>query len=243
MATPSTVVPVPDQPLPLSPIDLYARACERKSRQSHQAMPNDIWVPDVPQTLDSMSVILENQARIFASVALYPSFAPSEVARVTVPIRKGETRTSFKFPELHKSVAETVAPSITSTWFHNDDDGRHFDNEHSSCVMGKFTCDNVVCKKRCWGSKVVAILIRGYARNGYTAIVFNQRCRSCGRLGNFMLDKSSYVERVAYRLKKWAGVMVARPSFKRRTGPPHEREFCEGCKVGVCPQTVDIMSH
>ena len=243
VAIPSTVVSVPDQVIPLSLTHLYARARDRKNRQSRQATPNDIWTPNLPQTLNLKSMILENQARVFASSILYPSFAPSGVARATVPMRKRETRTSFKFPELHKSVAEAVASSITSTWFHDDDDGRSSDNEHSSCVMGTFTCDNTACIKNCWSSKVVAILIKGYARNGYTAIVFNQRCRLCDRLGDFKLDENSYVERVAYRLKEWAGVMVARPSFERRRGPPHEKEVCEGCKAGVCPHTVDIMSR
>lgn len=153
---------------------------------------------------------------------------------------KEEARTSFTFPDLHQSVAEAVAPEISSPWFNDDGEDEDFSTEYSTCIMGRFTCNNSSCKKRSWGSKVVAIVIRSYARNGYTAIVFNQRCKSCDHLGTLKMDHQSYIERVAYRLKRWAGVAVARPPFNAKTGPPHERELCEGCKKGVCPQTVDF---
>jgi hypothetical protein len=55
---------------------------------------------------------------------------------------------------------------------------------------------------------MVIIQIRGYSGNGYNAVVFNQRCRSCDWLGALTLDEKSYIDRVAYRLKKWAGVAV-----------------------------------
>jgi hypothetical protein len=43
----------------------------------------------------------------------------------------------------------------------------------------------------------------------------------------------SYVERVAYRLKKWCGVELERP------------EFCEGCKAGHCGEgrRIDGLVH
>lgn len=84
---------------------------------------------------------------------------------------------------------------------------------------------------------MVAILIRGYPGNGYNALVFNQRCKSCNWLGNLKLDKESNVDRVVYRLKKWADVPVEQPFFNHKEGPPHESALCEGCKRGVCRQT------
>jgi len=103
--------------------------------------------------------------------------------------------------------------------------------------MGRFTCQNDGCATSGWSSKMVAILIRGYSENGYNAVVFNQRCKTCNKLGDFTLNKESYVERVSYRLKKWAGVQVEQPHYTEKTGPPHLRDFCEGCKQGYCQQS------
>ena len=102
--------------------------------------------------------------------------------------------------------------------------------------MGKFKCDNDDCPKNGWSSKKVAILIRGYPENGYSAVVFNQRCKSCKRFGTLALDETSYVERVAYRLKKWAGVPMEEQRHFARDGPPHRSELCEGCRRGYCQQ-------
>jgi len=105
--------------------------------------------------------------------------------------------------------------------------------------MGKFACNNRGCPTRGWSSRKVSTLIRGYPENGYDAVVFNQRCQSCNELGGLTLDKDSYVERVAYRLKKWAGVWMERQDYAGGAGPPHKRELCEGCKRGYCQQRYD----
>jgi hypothetical protein len=90
-------------------------------------------------------------------------------------------------------------------------------------------------EKTGWGSKQVAIHIRGYPGNGYNAIVFLQRCDSCNRLGELSLNNNSYVERIVYRLKKWAGVAVAQPFYGGEDGRgPHRSDLCEGCKAGYC---------
>ncbi|KAF1956998.1 hypothetical protein CC80DRAFT_394983, partial [Byssothecium circinans] len=148
----------------------------------------------------------------------------------------GETRTSFMFPSLHQNVANAVSDKIASTRFHGKDDDRDSTNEYSTHVMGKFRCNNQACSTGGWGSKKVAILIRRYPKNGYNAVVFNQRCRSCNRLGTLTLDEESYVDRVAYRLKKWAGVPMEQQQYTRKEGLPHESSLCEGCKRGVCRQ-------
>jgi hypothetical protein len=79
-------------------------------------------------------------------------------------------------------------------------------------------------------------VIREYPNNGYNAVIFNQHCHVCNELGNLSIDKDSYVERVKYRLKKWAGVQMERPHYVKKKGLPHKRDLCEGCKVGCCRQ-------
>ncbi|KAF2242405.1 hypothetical protein BU26DRAFT_524525 [Trematosphaeria pertusa] len=152
---------------------------------------------------------------------------------------KPEAPISFTFPELHEDVENEVSDEIGSTRFREKHSKRDCNNEHPTNVMGKFKCNNNACSKAGWTSKKVAILIRGYPRNGYNAVVFNQRCKSCNRLGTLILDEQSYVDRVAYRLKKWAGVYMERQSYDRKKGLPHESELCEGCKRGVCRQAFD----
>ncbi|KAI1776673.1 zinc-binding domain-containing protein [Hypoxylon cercidicola] len=141
---------------------------------------------------------------------------------------KNEAKTSYMFPSLHQDVSEAVSSDIPRTWFNKQNGGAH--HEYSTHVMGTFKCDNGGCSNHGWGSKKVAILIRGFSGNGYNAVVFNQRCRSCNKLGTMTLDETSYIERVAYRVKKWAGVTLEEQPHDGRTGPPHKTELCEGCQ-------------
>lgn len=157
--------------------------------------------------------------------------------------RKVETREFFTYPELHQSVAEAIAPQTSLSWFYEDNHNSRHNREHSTKVMGKFVCNNTACKKQSWGSKIVAVWIKEHARRGYSAVVYNQRCRSCDFLGDLTMDKECYIERVAYRLKKWAGVEMERPPFEPKKGPPHETELCEGCKRGVCPQVKGLETY
>ncbi|ROV97971.1 hypothetical protein VMCG_06974 [Cytospora schulzeri] len=108
---------------------------------------------------------------------------------------------SYTFPQLHHEVSSVVSGEIGSTWY-NRQAGGNSNKEYSTYVMGKFKCNNNKCPKNAWSSKRVAIRIRGYPNNGYNAVVFNQRCESCNRLGILTLNKTSYVERVSYRIKK-----------------------------------------
>ncbi|KAF2865080.1 zinc-binding domain-containing protein [Massariosphaeria phaeospora] len=152
---------------------------------------------------------------------------------------KGETRTSFMFPSLHQNISQAVSNHIASATFHQNDSDRNTTNEYSTHVMGKFKCNNSSCSKKGWGSKKVAILIRGYSKNGYNAVVFNQSCKSCNQLGTLTLDEKSYIDRVTYRLKKWAGISAEQPNYAPKDGPPHESSLCEGCKRGLCSQNSD----
>ncbi|KAF9695387.1 hypothetical protein EKO04_006315 [Ascochyta lentis] len=180
----------------------------------------------------NMTSLIQRFSR--ALVSANPGTNVTSTARVNVikPIR--ETRELFMFPELHSYVADAVSTDISATWFNKDDEDELFNQEWFTHVMGRFICNKDTCKKQFWDSRKVPIEIRGYNDNGYSAIVYNQRCKSCDQLGTFELDKRSYIERVAYRLKKWAGVEMEAPPFNGIEGPPHERAYCEGCKRGKC---------
>jgi hypothetical protein len=150
---------------------------------------------------------------------------------------KEEART-FLIPWLHEEVVDAVSDEIALTWFHENDSDEGSNNEWPTNIMGSFKCGNNACYKKGWGSKKVAMLIRGYPRNGYNAVVYNQRCRSCEWLGILKLNEQSYIDRVAYWLKIWAGVPVERPNRrKRKKTPPHESSLCEGCRSGICQQS------
>jgi hypothetical protein len=146
-----------------------------------------------------------------------------------------ETRKTFTFPELHEKVVDAVSDEMATPWFRPDDgdDGRR--NKYHTNVVGKFKCTNKACSKKGWSSGVVATVIKGYRLNGYNAVVFNQNCKKCKQLGTFTMDEQTYVDRVAYRIKKWAGVSEAtRPFDSSKRTKPHESSLCEGCKQGVC---------
>jgi hypothetical protein len=147
---------------------------------------------------------------------------------------KAETETSFMFPLLHQHVVNAVSHSMASLpLFHETDSDMGVRNQYNTHVMGRFRC---TCGAKGWASKKVAILIRRYAGNGYNAVVFNQRCKVCDRLGTLTLDENSYVDRVAYWVQKWAGVQVERPPHSSKKTKPHESALCEGCKRGLCGQ-------
>jgi hypothetical protein len=206
-----------------------------QERRLDGGMSTNTW-PRGP-AMDPRSLLLEQFARMLVSkIRVPPTMTTNpQIARERVPQQPTqEMREFFTFPELHPNIADAVSPEISSTWFNSDDDDDDVDDECLTHVMGKFTCTKKTCKKRFWGSKKVSIEIRGYDDNGYSAVVYNQRCKSCNDLGTFELDIPSYVERVAYRLKKWAGVEMKAPPFNEIQGPPHEQAYCEGCKRGKC---------
>jgi hypothetical protein len=203
--------------------------------QGHgESMPTNTQ-PMAP-TIDPLSPMVKQFAQMLLSAFPPTKTTNPKRARKSVPQLPQETRKFFTFPALHPNVADAVSPEIPSTWFNSDVSDGAFDEDYNTHVMGKFTCTNKKCKKRFWGSKKVSIEIRGYDNNGYSAIVYNQSCKDCDELGTFELDIPSYVERVAYRLKRWAGVDMKAPPFGGILGPPHEQDYCEGCKLGKCQQ-------
>ncbi|VBB82099.1 Putative protein of unknown function [Podospora comata] len=151
--------------------------------------------------------------------------------------------TTVKFPSLHADIEKALGTVsiIPKPWFndHSEDDGK-VTQEYFTHVMGRFKCQNQNCSKSGWSSNKVGILIRQFSGNGYYALVFKQRCRVCDKLGVLRLDEDSYVERVVYRLKKWAGIHVEKPVFGGKRGEPHERKFCEACLAGYDCQKASL---
>ncbi|KAI1073346.1 zinc-binding domain-containing protein [Whalleya microplaca] len=147
---------------------------------------------------------------------------------------RGEATSSYTYPLLHPSVVKAVSDKVPNAWFHKYDDKA--DQAYVTHVMGKFTCNNSDCSSNVWNSMKVAIQIKGYPGNGYNATVFGQRCRSCNKLGDFSLNENSYIKRIAYRLKKWAGAEVEIQPYRHKGGPPHESDYCEGCRLGICTE-------
>lgn len=144
------------------------------------------------------------------------------------------------FPLLHSAVTSAISSTLPNPpTFHSENSSRNCEKDYNTNIMGSFICHNGSCPNDGWSSKVVAIVIRLYAGNKYNAVVYNQRCRRCNQLGKLTLDKTSYVERVAYRLQKWGGVRdLETPVFVEKKTDPHESALCEGCKNGVCPKSV-----
>ena len=152
---------------------------------------------------------------------------------------KQETRTQFMFPSLHEAIRDAISSTVPTPQFRSNGDTLTATKSYSTNVMGKFSCENNACRRAGWSSKKVAIVIRQHPNNRYSATVYNQRCKTCNKLGSLVLDETSYVERVAYRLNKWAGVAVSQKHVNRGKSDPHEREYCEGCKAGVCSWGVE----
>ncbi|KAK4245595.1 zinc-binding domain-containing protein [Corynascus novoguineensis] len=160
--------------------------------------------------------------------------------------RSSQNKTAM-FPTLHEDVKNNLSEySINpEPWFNSNENDRTMLEDYSTFVMGRFECHNQNCAQRGWGSKKIAITIQRFPNNGYNAVVFKQRCKSpgCNRLGRLRLDKNSYVERVTYRLKKWAGIPMETPEYDGfEGGPPHLSKLCEGCKAGRCQMSVGAMA-
>ncbi|KAI8931458.1 hypothetical protein NX059_011784 [Plenodomus lindquistii] len=233
VTTSSTPGPLVNRPTSPSSTTARVRHPVSNSERNRHATTKNTSQAD--STFDRPFEVLENQLRALAISDVDTTVPSPESNRAQISTRTMETRSFFTYPELHQRIAEAVLPEITSTWF-NPDMEAHFDTDHETNIMGNFTCENKRCRKRQWSSLVVAVWIKGYYRNGYNAIVYNQRCKLCDWLGRFKLDEASYVERITYRLKRWAGVRVEQLPFGGPSKGPHESGHCEGCKAGHCSQ-------
>ncbi|TLS24976.1 hypothetical protein PpBr36_06925 [Pyricularia pennisetigena] len=139
------------------------------------------------------------------------------------------------FPSLHPQVVEAVGEGICPDWEGNAVQAGQYTNEYNTNVSGRFRCSNPACSKS-WASGRVAIRITAFKGHRYSAMVYNQHCKACNNLGIMKLDEVHYVERVSYRLKKWAGIPQELPPYREKAGPPHMAHLCEGCIQGHCRQ-------
>lgn len=137
-----------------------------------------------------------------------------------------------RYPTLHEAVAKAFdnVPQPAPLFQHHEHKSKVIKDDTTS-TMGRFQCRNHKCSTPSWSSKKIAIQIHEFAGDTY-----RQRCRTCGNLDAMRIDEESYVERDAYRLKKWAGVPMETPEYNEwEEGPSHESSLCEGCKAGHCP--------
>ncbi|PYH79590.1 hypothetical protein BO82DRAFT_419720 [Aspergillus uvarum CBS 121591] len=139
------------------------------------------------------------------------------------------------YPALHGKVQQRLADAgLAYLTFHPHDTDTGKVRDYDTTIMGRFVCRNRNCETGGWSSKAVAIRIRMYPDGKYNARVYHQRCRGCNALSRPFLNASSYAERVAYRLKKWHGILVTPPAYGGASQAPHNEELCEGCKAGHC---------
>jgi len=150
------------------------------------------------------------------------------------PSRNPESTKKWSmYPSLHNDVSILLREHSLFFQFYEKDDGKNYENEYDTNIMGRFVCRNSTCSARAWSSKQIAITIRSYPGERYNARVYHQYCKSCGMPSKPYLDVS-YAERVAYRIKKWCGVQMEVPPFSGRSDGPHRSDLCEGCKQGHC---------
>lgn len=140
------------------------------------------------------------------------------------------------YPDLHQQVTDLLKKHRLSLKFHEIDNEASCIHDHDTHIMGRFDCRNPKCDSKGWSSKKIAITIRTFTGDKYNARVYHQRCQSCYQLSRPVLNKTTYAERVAYRLKKWNRIKVKPPPFVEKKGPPHQRELCEGCKTRHCQE-------
>ncbi|KAJ4983419.1 hypothetical protein SVAN01_11071 [Stagonosporopsis vannaccii] len=145
--------------------------------------------------------------------------------------QKATIPSSLMFPSLHEEVAEAVSEHIDNLLYHGDNSDKNVSKEYSTFVMGYFRCYSHTCSTHGWGSGKVTTLIRTYRDGSYNAVVYLQRCKGCGKLGNLIMDNESYISRVKYRL------------LRSKKCPPHLSHLCEGCKRGICREGNPRMSY
>ena len=154
-----------------------------------------------------------------------------------VPTRRTKPIASWSMYEaLHDEVSELLVDADLHLEFHADDGDTGYTRVHDTNIMGRFVCHNRACRAKGWSSKHIAVRIRLYPGQKYNARVYHQRCKFCNRLSRPLLDQS-YSERIAYWIKQWNGIRVERPPVSNDNRGPHNRELCEGCRVGHCSQS------
>ncbi|RVD82369.1 uncharacterized protein DFL_006795 [Arthrobotrys flagrans] len=146
----------------------------------------------------------------------------------------------YLFENYHEKVSEKMKDVI---FISKIEDGNL---KAETNLVGTFKCIALECRAMGWSNGTVATVIRAYYQDdgklGYSAQVYNQRCRSCKQLASMKLDVDTYVERVVRRLKMWKGE-YAPIKWYRRKMLPHDEELCEACKAGHCLTGVVNKQH
>jgi hypothetical protein len=149
-----------------------------------------------------------------------------------------QIRKHYMYPQFHDAVVGMLG--VDDMRFMSQDTDTGTIESYDTNIMGCFDCTKPTCSTKRWSSKKVAITIRMYPGMKYNARVYNQRCKQCKALGVQELDEECYAERVTYRLKKWLGYRVIRPTYiQGNTKGPHQSALCEGCKAGHCKEGLE----
>lgn len=139
-------------------------------------------------------------------------------------------------PSLHDDVASLLEEDNLYFAFYEIDKPETSIRDYDTTVMGRFDCRNQSCSSNGWSSKKIAITVRLYANDRYNARVYHQRCMKCNSINEPILD-ATYAERVAYRLKKWSGIVMDQPRYSlKKSRGPHQSNLCEGCGAGHCSE-------
>ncbi|RGP64962.1 hypothetical protein FSPOR_7576 [Fusarium sporotrichioides] len=146
-----------------------------------------------------------------------------------------EPQKSSMYPGLHNHVVESLE-DLDYT-FRNHDTKVDIKRQYDTNIIGKFECPK--CQRsqgrfHTWHSNCIAITIWEYEDNSYNALVYHQLCSKCKRSTRPTLDKLSYSDRVAYRLKKWNGIEAIPAVRKVEPNGDHKEKLCQGCKKGHC---------
>jgi hypothetical protein len=138
---------------------------------------------------------------------------------------------SSMYPDLHNYVAESLSEDDLEYSFRHHDTNSGIKREYHTNIIGYFTCPRDLHK---WHSNSIAITIREYEDDSYNVLVYHQLCSKCKKSTRASLDKLSYSDRVAYRLKKWNGIQAKQLVREVERNGEHKEELCEGCIKGHC---------
>ncbi|KAH6952141.1 zinc-binding domain-containing protein [Fusarium avenaceum] len=141
---------------------------------------------------------------------------------------------SSMYPELHNYVAEILDEDGLEYSFRDHDKKVDIKRQYDTNIIGRFTCRSKTCRFRQWSSNSIAITIQEYEDNSYNVIMYHQICSRCRKSTRATLDKLSYSDRVAYRLKKWNGIDAKQLVREVESNGDHKERLCEGCIKGIC---------
>lgn len=141
-------------------------------------------------------------------------------------------------PDLHDSISCILDDISVELTFHERDEEISVLESQTTSITGEFSCETPRCRFHTWESGKITIAIRLYTKNEYNVRIYHQRCRKCTALSRPRLNET-YAERVAYRLAKWHGANMEAPRSSGKLTGRHLKEFCEGCKTGLCKVAKD----